>query len=407
MNEQVNIEKRQIFESLSDSLIILPIIIYIFVWSYISWTQIFSLNSTYFDLGSFMERLWFIPRYNWTISSFLAVFSNTGLQFFIFPFAYLSSYKLLIIFQSAAIGFCALPTYGISKFFLKSKINSALLALSFLLYFPVAGSNFFNVHFQSFFPILFISGYYFFLRKNYNLSLFLFFLSGTVRYPYFIFPALFALINSLETLYKFKSGDKKERQELRKKMFYLIAICAIGVTFLAMRSLMAGPINNIPLMRSGTAPYHLWDRIITFLLFFAPLLFIPLISKKWILFFSPMIYLIFFGPSIYYYPLIFHDQYALFIYSFVYLGLVEGIVPFRNILNKHYKKLIKTKKRIRLLRDSNHRVALLIITIIIILILMDTVYEPYGPFNSGSAVNYGMEQSLNSNVSAFEALSKV
>lgn len=45
--------------------------------------------------------------------------------------------------------------------------------------------------------------------------------------------------------------------------------------------------------------------------------------------------------------------------------------------------------------------------IFIILILLDTVYEPYGPLNSTSPANFGLNQSLEINVTEFNALSNV
>ena len=213
MNQDLRLKGWKKFESLSFLLLIVSTSIYLIVWSYISIERILSLQATYFDLGSFMERLGSIPLITWNFKSLISVFSNTGLQFFMFPFAYFHSYTLIVVLQSAAIGLCTFPIYGISRLIIKSKSISVLISISFLIYFPIAGSNYFDVHFQSFFPILFISGYYFYLKKNYKLSILLFFLSGTVRYPYFIFPGLFALIGIVETVLYGRSNYKSNNNE--------------------------------------------------------------------------------------------------------------------------------------------------------------------------------------------------
>lgn len=406
MIQDKKFKEPKIFQVTPLILLILATIIYIVVWSYISEMSILSLQSTYFDLGSFMERLWFIPHYTWGLTSFLAIFSNTGLEFFLFPISYFHNYTIIVVIQSVVIGICALPLYGISRLLIKSKIISLLLAISFLIYFPVAGSNYFNVHFQSFFPFLFISGYYFYLKKNYKLSMLLFFLSGTVRYPYFIFPALFALLGVIETIHERILNQQSYQNGFKRKILYFTIIFIFSVTFLAIRAITAGPVTNIP-VSSVAGPYNLWDRTITILMFFGPLLFIPFLSKRWILFFAPMIYLIFFGSDLYYFPMIFHDQYGLFIYPFIYLALIDGIRLLKKILKGKDKGKQKTSTFLPHLKDNDKKILLVIACIFLILILLDTAYEPYGPLNSTSPANYGLNQSLNANLTEFNAVSKV
>lgn len=399
LKQEVNSNKGMI-------IVIVAIIIYTVVWSYISWEQLISLNYTYFDLGSFMERLWFISHYTWSVYSFFAVFSNTGLQFFIFPLTYFHSYLLIVIIQSIAVSLCALSLYGISKSILKSELVSVLIAISFLIYFPVAGSNFFNAHFQTFFPLLFISAYYFYLKKKYIPSTILFLLSGTVRYPYFIFPALFAFLGFVEIIYKRKSKNVEYKKELSKQTKYLLIIFTFSIAFLLIRMITAG-IFTISISTS-TSPmsYNITNRLMTILLLFGVLLFIPAFSKRWILFFIPSFYLIFFGSNPYYYPMLFHDQYALFIYPFIYLALIDGLAFLIHLNKKSNHKNLLRKLQIKKI-SKNRKIVITLLSIIIILALLDTVYEPYGPYNSGSNVNYGFGNSLKSNSSQFEALSQV
>ena len=292
----------KIFASRFDFLLLVLFLCYFVVWYYITSLRLLSLNATYFDLGSFYERLWFISTYSWTPLKFLAVFSNTGFQFLLFPLTYFRSYELILAIQTAAIGLCVIPLYGISKIFLKSQRLSLLLSSSFFIYFPVAGSNFFDAHFQAFFPILFLFGYYFFLRRNYVVSLFLFFLSGTVRYPYFIFPALFAFLGAIETLYHSKMNLSLIKGSKLKEFIFYLVLLIISSVLLMIRALTAGPLTAVTISNSSFVHYQLFYRLLTVLLLFFPLLFLPVLSKKWVLFYAPMVYLIFNGPSIYYYP---------------------------------------------------------------------------------------------------------
>ena len=404
MKEYLRLKGRKKFESLPFALLIISTIIYIVIWSYISVERILSLQATYFDLGSFMERLWSVANIRWNFTSFMSVFSNTGLQFFMFPIAYFHSYMLIVTIQSAAIGLCTFPIYGISRLIIKSKSISVLISISFLIYFPIAGSNYFDVHFQSFFPILFISGYYFYLKKNYKLSILLFFLSGTVRYPYFIFPGLFALIGIVETVLNGRSNYKSNNIELRDRVFYFTSIFIISGVFLLIRFITAGTFTNV-IITSTAGSYDFWDRIITVIMLFGPLLFLPFLSKRWILFFIPMLYLIFFGPTIYYFPMIFHDQYALIIYPFIYLGLIDGISLLKGAPKVTDNGLRKTLKFQSFFKGEPKKVLFMIACVFLIIILLDTAFEPYGPLNSTSPANYGLNQSRNINITEFNALS--
>lgn len=406
MTRGLRFGNRKNLEWLPFALVIVSTAIYIIIWSYISVERILSLHATYFDLGSFMERLWSITNIKWNFVALVSVFSNTGLQFLMFPIAYVHSYTLVVVLQSAAIGLCALPIYGISRLIVKSKKISMLISTSFLIYFPVAGSNYFDVHFQSFFPILFISGYYFFLKKEYKLSLVLFFLSGTVRYPYFIFPTLFALIGIIEITFNKGSDSEQDKSEIRRKMLFFTIILIVGGALLGIRYITAGPVTNVP-VAATPGPYNLFDRIITVLLFFGPFLFIPFLSKRWVLFFAPMLYLILLGPNIFYFPMILHDQYAVIIYPFIYLGLIEGLTLLKRAPKVLTNDLHGSFKAPSFRKSSNNKLLFSLVCMFIILILLDMVYEPYGPFNQSSPANYGLNQALNVNRTELEALSKI
>lgn len=394
---------KRVFETKFDFLVLIPLLGYILVWSYMTSLRLLSLNATYFDLGSFMERLWFIPTYSWTPLQFLSVFSDTGIQFFMFPFAYVRSYELILLLQTTAIGLCVIPLYGISKIFIRSHKLSLLLSSTFLIYYPIAGVNFFDAHFQAFFPILFLSGYYFFLRRNYAISLFFFFLSGTVRYPYFIFPALYSLLGIMGIFYNSKLKLKLIKGNYWKEFSFYLVLFTVSLIILFIRYSTAGLLTGIATSNSQTAPNQFFYRVLTVILLFFPLLFLPLLSKKWLLFYAPMLFLIFEGPSIYYYPSLFTDQYSLFIYTFIYLGLIDVLSKFSKSQESEYTAKGSKENKEKHYKGSRRNLAIVIIAIFAILILMGAAFEPYGPLNQGSRVDFGLT-SYSMNPSASKSL---
>ena len=100
----------------------------------------------------------------------------------------------MLVIQEIFLGLPAIVIYLIAQTHIKDKTSSLLISLSYLLYFPLAGVNYYDFHFQAFFMLFFLLGYFTFIKGKYIYSSIFFFLSGTVRFPYMVFPILFFLL---------------------------------------------------------------------------------------------------------------------------------------------------------------------------------------------------------------------
>jgi uncharacterized membrane protein len=178
--------------------------IYSFFWSYITIMRFYSLNSEVADLGLYQQELWLVYNAHWSFISFLWNFLARGTMFLFFPISFFNSYPLTLSFQTLFLASAVFPIYGIGRKFLKSNLAALIISASYLIYFPLAGVNWFDVHNQAFFIPLFLYAYYFYLNKRYKLSLVFFILSGITKYPFIIFVVLFSIISFIEILYKIK-----------------------------------------------------------------------------------------------------------------------------------------------------------------------------------------------------------
>ena len=121
--------------------IILPLIAlltYILVWIEITLLRLDTLNALWADLGIAMERGWLIYNNNWNLSAYLFVFFNSGILFFTFPLTLPQSFQLLLIVQTIAIGSACLPIFGIANYFLKNEAFASIIAVLYLIYFPIS-----------------------------------------------------------------------------------------------------------------------------------------------------------------------------------------------------------------------------------------------------------------------------
>ncbi len=161
------------------------------LWSYIGLLKILSLNAYVFDLGINSERGWQILHTNLGLHGYFTTLINSGIVFPLSPLTGSGDFFAMVIFQAFSVAIVGPAVYFIAKEKgLKSR-ESMLISLAFFLYFPVYGIMWFDFHYQVFFMPLFV--YIMYLRKHYVTYMLLFFLSGTMRYPYGIFLFAFAL----------------------------------------------------------------------------------------------------------------------------------------------------------------------------------------------------------------------
>ena len=402
------------------AVVLMGVAAYSAYWSWFSITRYYDLFATYWDLGIYMAIMW-----NIVSGRSLALYLlNSPLQVALSPLILFRSAPLLLALQSVWIGAGALPVYGVARHYLKDDAASALLALSYLIYFPLAPGNAFDVHNQVLFATPFLTGAYLYLEGKLKASFAFLSLSAVSKYLYAVFPGLFALTvlgglaaewlrgrrggpgrSAIEAAGtdeegkgeregkgegepqpqperepERKGGGEGERAEgggkeagfsgkgRRVRLTFALALLSLSAFLLAAQYLflfhssLAGHVPSSSVAYSaGALGYGYPQKLYTLFCLFFPLLFLPLLSKRWFILYLPylfaLFYLDFWG---YEFPF---DQYAYGIAPFLFLGAAEGA----------------SWVGARLPRATPRRLAA---ACFLVLVAFSLFYEPYGPLFS-------------------------
>lgn len=385
--------------------LLICIVGYIICWSLISLGQLLLINEPVFDLGLSLERLWTIFHMPMTVDYVTYNIFFDGIVFLFSPISLFNNYTILLILQTLFIGITSIFLYGIAKQYLKESKISFIIASSYLIYFPLAGVNFFSFHFQTFFISFFIAGYYFYVKEKYKLSLILFIISGLTRYPYMLFPLLFSLLALSDYHKNIRTFTNKVSTGKNRTLIFSILLLSVSVAFIVagyfMTSAGSGLSADIHINPSGSFITNLTIKLETLILLFLPFIFIPLLSKRWFLFYVPFIALLFISNNIFYeYPVLFQFQYGTLIIPFLYLGLIDGFFTLRGLKCK----FDRPKKRLKV-SQKLHKI--LPTTVLILVVVFALVFEPYGPFNSLSQDNYRLGSNLSFNTTLYSQLTKI
>lgn len=385
---------------------------YTIYWSYISIAKLFALNDYIFDLGINAQNMWDAYNLPWTASHLVFSFTFQGFELLIWPIMVPGNYSLILVLQTLAIAGAVFPLYGAAHRMLKSDGIALTISLGYLLYFPLAGLNWYDFHFEAFFPILFLSGYYFYISGRYRWSALFLLLSGTTAFLFFIYPFIFALTAGLESLYK---GTKLRSLFANPRGRFALVVGAVSVIFM-LTAIGLGAFN----LDQGTGGYlhaqtvgispNLDIKILTLFLLLAPLLFIPLYSVRGLLLSSPFVSLLFYvNYPAYEYPRLLSDQYVALIIPPLFIGLIEGLTWLLGPGGKAAPTPSETAPPLlrRFNRDLLRSRGVLPVAVICAVALMGTVYQPYGPFNSDTAASFDVGEATSVNLSLIADLQAV
>lgn len=377
-----------------------------FYWSYTSIMRFYALNAHTFDLGVNVQFAWVFMHD--PISYYGIVFKP--IVWIIFPIFLPHNDPLILAFQSVFITLAMIPLYGIAKHLLKHNVAAFFISLSYTLFPLIAGMYWFDFHYQVLFPTLFLSGYYFYLKKSYKPSLILFVLSAIVRFPYILLMCIFSIILLFDVIKKSKRENLRDTKEFRFIItLFLILWIYLGFIFLKYYSANPASLTQsftanayLPTTQIQQSPlFNIDNKVFTLTIIFLAFLGLPLLSPRFLMLTLPYIYLLIFAnfPH-YYFPLVFQYQYGGMIIPFLYLGTLDALSKFPTPGNKP----AKNKARLYF-KDIKTRIS---ITIVLIMILFSLVYQPFGPFNTKyTGAYFDASQNLNVNWVRFNALEKV
>lgn len=139
--------------------LVLSFLVYSVTWSYFVLLRYYSFNAGVFDLGLASNTLFNIAH-----EGILKIVSNPAIVplnkmitvILAVPYSIFPNPAWLIVFQSVWLGLGIFPLYKIAKKITNQDFPALLIAVSYLLYYPLTGVNWFDFHFMSIFPTAFL-----------------------------------------------------------------------------------------------------------------------------------------------------------------------------------------------------------------------------------------------------------
>ena len=385
---------------------------YSIAWSYISIERYYSLGAYVYDSGLEFQRMWDVFHTHWTLYSFIKYVSYSGDTFLFSPLIFFKSYEALYIVQSIFLAIPAIPLYLISRNKNLGNFKSLLVALAYLLYFPLSGMNFFDFHFQSFFIFFFVIAYYFYLREKYLTSMIMFVLSGLVRFPFMIFPITFSLIEifslwkNRELSYSFYTQKFKFISILiiLSSTLLFIGLITQGIPFFFQNAHSVGTLSSL----SGNSDLN--AKLFTVFIFLLPFLFLNLLSFRWSIFLLPYIILLFTSNFLgYQFPISYdNNHYTALVIPFVFLGFIDA---YENLNYKIHFGLTKWKRKETIKKVWLFAKKIFITKtpyyLFIAIVIMAAFFQPYGPLNKYSGQdNFGWPQEYVINMTQFKVVER-
>ena len=375
----------------------LATLIYGSYWSYISIAKLLSLHAYVLDLGISAERGWQIINGHSSLAWYANTLINSAIVFPMSPLTSTGNYYAMLTFQAFLVALVGPALYRITILRGMNRRIAVIVSTAFFLYYPVYGIFWYDFHYQVIFFPLFIFAYMFYLEKRYLPSLILFILSGMVRYPYSIFPLAFATIELLPLLVHRKFVVH------RKKTFLILILITVMAIWTALGYFTMGLMQPIALIVQQSFAFNSQgedSRILSIFLIISPLLMLPLLSIRWAVLVIPAFYLMIFSSNVgYTFPFILHDQYISGIAPFLLLGFIDSLAL---IFSGHRSPGMEENPISN--RSDNIRIIRIAAVIFTVLVILNSVYAPFGPYNGKSQDNFNMQLKTEYNLTHYSEL---
>ena len=159
-----------------DLIIIIPLtIIFMILSSIISYLRYITFHADVYDLGVSSDLIKNALIY--------PIVYNKIIYFLMYPIYNLFPSQVgLMVFQDVLISLGSIPLYFIGRKLINNHIYSLILSTIWLIYFPLAGVEWFDFHFIALFPTIFLAGYCLMLYSKFKYSLVFIMLSMITDY---------------------------------------------------------------------------------------------------------------------------------------------------------------------------------------------------------------------------------
>lgn len=303
-------------------------------WVPIIWLKYITLHDYVFDLGVFYGSLHSI-FYIHSSSILYQYAAGSALRIILSPLSVFNSFILLLYIQLVLVLGSAITVYLISRRIFRNSIAPVLISIAYLLYFPINGSIFFDVHAQTFFLPFMLLAYYLEISGRYKLSFVLFILAGLTRFPIIGIVVLYSMA---DFIYNFRTGYRTtDRTVMRTRMKFDMALffAAFIITLLQYYAntyvLGVSSMGNIHYVAGASfLGGSLGTDLITVLIFSAPLLLLPLFYSEFSLILWALFGFAFYtNYSGYLYPSVFTDQYSALFVPLIFISVFAGLMAKR------------------------------------------------------------------------------
>ena len=327
------------------------IFVYVWLFSYFSYTRYEDFYTTNWDFGIIRQLLWTTSHgylmfetgdfETSGILSFLQVHSGYILSvispiFSAYPHAF-----LLFLIQTLAVSLSAIPLYLISREKIGDRVSSFFVVLIFLFNFGIISAMFYDLHLESGIPVEFFSLYYLLSRRKYGLS-FIVLLLGSMTLEVFPFLAMATALYfaydrySAEFTKPFKIFSNPDFRRLL--MFFLSSMSAFLVLLIVRLEVLPTILHShtnstivvsqsvLSLFAISTNSGAILSAIFYWLVLYAALGYLSFLSPKHLIIAFPWLFAtIFLYGNIFPAYHIFGFQYTFIAIPPLFVGLVNGL----------------------------------------------------------------------------------
>ncbi|MHB1708359.1 MAG: DUF2079 domain-containing protein [Thermoplasmataceae archaeon] len=363
--------QRARFKKWEGMIIVAAIAAYATLYSTLSIIRFLTYNAYVYDLG-LSSSLLYSAVHNGTYFFLQNPGNITANKMIYIPlaviFQFYPNFIPLLIFQSIWIAVGAYPLYKISKKVIADPFLSLIPSVLYLLYYPLAGVNWYDFHFMALFPTFFFFGFWLYLCDRKVASALVLFLAAMTNY----LAAVIILLFGLETIFSKRGISSPTRNKLygiSLVIFPSILFLIINMHFGVSYTTSVSNVSGFPFSLFAFLPLKLF---LVFSLFF-PLFFISLYSPKYLLLALPYFAFVFFQGShlAYFSPINF--QYPSLVIPGLFISFVYG---FRRLMDISMKA------------KNSRRVGRVVKVIVAVNVCMAVILTPVGSIISGNSTFY-------------------
>lgn len=383
-------------------ILLVAVVGYTAYWARLTTARYFALRADVFDLGVYFQSSWQVLHGPFTAITVWQTFATEGITYLVFPLVLPGSYPFLLAAQSFMLGACAFPIYGIASRLLRDRTAALTVSLGYLVFFPVGGLNWFDVHTEAFFLPLFLVGYYAHLAGHPRVAYVLLGLSGLTRFPFAVYPALFGAVRLAERQWRWLplGPDPSPRYPARYDAYLLVASIAVLAVSALYFLVDQNSVSRFLHAAGPPSPPNLDARIIALILLGIPFLALPALSPRWGVFLLPAAALILATPASYYgFPFLFYTQYTATVIPFLYLGFLDAIT--RVFPTPTGPATATASRAVTFLRRRRRQSVFISVAITVVLAL---AFQPWGPWNTQVSDGYNLPYYTGQNQTLFDTL---